>query len=345
MSLRFMDGFKHYATGDMVLKWGAADYAGVSVTGGPTSGGFAWWTGNGNKRLAKSLTDSDFWVVGVRHLWSGDWTPVLLSRGGDFIHTISYGTGVQVQLEATADGRLAVYSAFGVATTATPVLTALAWRYIEMKVLISSTVGTVDVRVDGEDVLNLTNVNTNPVGVGLANTVGLGDGGLGHTYGWNAPRYTDYYACDGLGATNKDFLGDIEVQTLFPSAPGNNAQWSPLSGANWENVDDGTPDYDSSYVYASLDGAIDTYVYTDLTAVSGVIHGVQHNIFARKVSSGTVHVKPVSRPNAADFDGPSAALSNSYQSILSVEETNPETGIGWTISDVNNAQFGQKVVA
>jgi hypothetical protein len=340
-----MDGFRHYATGDMTLKWGTATGGGVSLVGGPTSGGYAYWTDNSYKRLARTLDDQTTWVVGVRHLWSGQYNSVLLSTGGDLLHCISYGTGVQVRSEVTSDGRISVTTASGTYTTSVPVLTALAWRYIEMKVFISSTVGTIDVRVDGDDVLNLTGINTNPVGIGVANTVGIGYNDMGHVYGNTAPRYTDYYVCDGTGATNNDFLGDIEVQTLFPTGSGNNSQWSPLSGSNWENVEDGTPDYDTSYVYASLDGAIDTYTYSDMTAVSGVVRGIQHNIFARKASSGTVHVKPVSRPNATDFDGDSVALSNSYQTILEVEEINPETGIGWTISDVNNAQFGQKVVA
>jgi hypothetical protein len=38
-------------------------------------------------------------------------------------------------------------------------------------------------------------------------------------------------------------------------------------------------------------------------------------------------------------------LALSYQDFVSLEETNPDTGLPWTVSDVNNAQFGQKVVA
>jgi hypothetical protein len=345
--LRFIDGFKHYATADISKKWTIASCAGVANTGGPTGGGYAYWNDMVSNELWQIFEEQRTWVFGFRHMWSGYATGGIFVNN-DQLHYIGYGGGTQVEVVCDGTGRLGVASGHGTTWTPAPVLAAGTWKYIELKVFISTAAGTIDIRVDGEDVINLTGINTNPVGVieQTANTVGMGKGRMNTPSGLSGPLYTDLYICDGQGSLNKDFLGDLEVQTLYPMGAGNNSQWTPTAGSNWENVDDPAANGDTDYVHASEDSAIDTYTYTDVTGgVSGIVAGIQHSIFARKASAGTVHVAAVTRPNATDYIGDAETLSISYRNLVSIEETNPETDIPWTISGVNAAQFGQKVVA
>lgn len=334
--LRFIDGFKHYGTADMAKKWSHIDGITIYNAGAPTGGGHAVFTGIQNA-MWKSFDAQRVWIVGVRHRWSGL---------DDSLHRIMYGSSLQIGLHVRSGGYLTVLRSTSnteIARSAEPLLIEDAWKYIEMKVYISSTSGTVDVRVDGQDVINLSGINTNPLGITdqTATTTGFGTGWVDA----DGQGLTDYYVCDGQGSLNNDFLGDVEVQTLYPNAAGNNSQWTPLSGDNYTNVDESVSDNDTSYVYASSAGTIDTYEYDSMTAVSGVVHGIQHNIWARKAMSGSVSVAPVTRPNATDYTGESQTVASTYADLMVIEETNPDTGLTWTISEVNAAQFGQKVVA
>jgi len=345
--LRFIDGFKHYGTADVSKKWTNTSNVTVANTGGPTGGGYMYWNQIASCFVRQAFDEQRTWVFGFRHRWSGWQATGVLFGGNDILHFIGYGSGPQVEVSCDVDGRLAVSSGHGTTWTPAPVLSAGVWKYIELKVFISTAAGTIDIRVDGEDVINLTGINTNPLGVSAqtSTAIGIGQGQLNRPSGLTGPLYTDVYICDGQGSLNNDFLGDLEVQTLYPMGAGNNSQWTPTAGANWEDVDDPAANGDTDYVYASVVGDVDTYTYTDMTGVSGTIAGIQHNIFTRKASAGTVRIASVSRPNATDYDGEAETLSVSYRNLMSIEETNPETGIPWTVSQVNGAQFGQKVVA
>ena len=336
MSLRFMDGFKHYTTDDVLKKWTNVEGVTVYPVGGPTGGGYLSWGGPGGwptRVLRKSLDPQATWIIGVRFLWPGAAMP---------LHSVWYAGSTQAHISVNGDGNIIVYSGDDreIGRTSAPPLTANVWCYIEMKVFISTTAGTIDVRVNGDDVLNFTALNTNPVGTlaGSATSVGMGS-----AFSLNG-SFTDFYACDGQGSVNNDFLGDVEVQTIYPDGDGFVSDWASLSGPNWTGVDEQVADGDGSYVYANVSGKMDLYTYSDITELSGVVHGIQHNVWARKVTSGTVRVAPVTRADASNVAGPSASLSQSYTDALSVEETNPETGLPWTISQVNAAQFGQSIV-
>lgn len=333
--LRFMDGFKHYPTSDVTKKWTSHDSARLHATGGPSGGGYLDF-GVVIHSLLKSIDAQPLWVQGVRLMWGGTSALNLL--------VTKYGTVEQVTMAVNAEGYLVLSNNAGheFGRTTAPVLTANVWRYVEMRVLHDVTAGTIDVRVDGDDVLNLTGVNTDSAGSGHASTVGIM---RTFSAGLTDLAITDYYACDGQGGTNNDFLGDVEVQTLYPTGVGTVTDWAPLSGDNWSNVDEAQADGDTSFVYANVVGKADLYEYSGITELSGVIHGIQHNVWARKVTSGLVKIAPVTRADSSSIVGSSASLSSTYSDAIFIEETNPETGLAWLISEVNAAEFGQVIVA
>lgn len=79
------------------------------------------------------------------------------------------------------------------------------------------------------------------------------------------PADTGVQGPDGL-LYNNDFLGDVHVEALYPTAAGrtqttDNTPWTPSAGANWQNVDDHPPDEDVTYNSAEAAGQRDTYQY------------------------------------------------------------------------------------
>jgi hypothetical protein len=111
-----------------------------------------------------------------------------------------------------------------------------AWHYIELKVKIDSSTGTVDVQLDGLNVLSLTGQNTQNSANNTANqiTLGLCTLSFGNTI---SAYFDDYYINDNSGSSNTSFLGDTSILCQFPSANGTlnnytNVFASFVNGAN-----------------------------------------------------------------------------------------------------------------
>ena len=76
--------------------------------------------------------------------------------------------------------------------------------------------------------------------------------------------------------------------TLRPNAAGGNTGLTPSAGANWECVDEETPDEDTTYVYITDADGYDTYT-TDLVAGSGTINEVRVYVRGR-YSQGSAYI-------------------------------------------------------
>jgi hypothetical protein len=158
----------------------------------------------------------------------------------------------------------------------------------------------------------------------------------------------DYYACDIQGSTNNDFLGDVRVQAVFPNGNGNYSQLTNDLGNmtnNYTHVDEADPNDDTDYVESSNAGDKDTYTYQDLPTTTGTVYGVQVMTYAKKTDSGSRTIRNLARLSGTDADnGSDIALPSGYTYLPSIFETKPGGG-AWTITDVNNAEFGVKVTA
>lgn len=221
------------------------------------------------------------------------------------------------------------------------------WHYIECKATFSNTVGTIEVKVDGATVLNLTGVDNCTSANEYANQYGIGD--ISNTHHHNA-GFDDVYLCDTVdsgvtGAPNDDFLGDIAIETIFPNGNGNSSDFTGQdadSTDNYLNVDETPPDQDTTYNESAVVGDKDTYAYGDLATVVGPVLAVQTQPRATKTAAGVRAIKSVARLGVVEDDGPEQFLAGGYQTFPDIREANPD-GDQWTIADVNSAEFGVKV--
>lgn len=92
------------------------------------------------------------------------------------------------------------------------------WNYIEIKIFISATVGTVDVLVNGVSVLALTGQNTK----GSGSSSDIGQIGYKPLNGSSVTfDICHIYVSDNVGAAPQNtFLGDVRVQTVRPVSNG-----------------------------------------------------------------------------------------------------------------------------
>jgi hypothetical protein len=210
------------------------------------------------------------------------------------------------------------------------------WQYLELKVVVSATVGTVELRLDGAtspDItasgLNTGAVNVNEIVVGFVNA---------------ATYYDDIYVVDTSGsAPTNTWLGDSRVETLYPSSNGTNTAWTGV----YTDVDDpATFDSDTTYISSATPGDLETYGMTNLSVATGTVFAVQTNLIARKDDAGLRTIAPVIRTGGTDYAGTTTAtLSSSYLDYTQLYDRQDPVAADWSVTTVNAMEAGVKEVA
>jgi len=129
---------------------------------------------------------------------------------------------------------------------------------------------------------------------------------------------------------------------LFPNDIGGSTQWTPTGNvagcsANWCVAT--TNDADTSYVSNYFGGDSDLYNITN-SFQSGIINSVSVYYVARRGSTAGVSIKSVLKTGGSRYYGTVQGLTASYTTYSDTWATNPQTGVAWTWSDVDNLQIG-----
>lgn len=269
---------------------------------------------------------------------------------GDLIGFCDNGSGPQFgndnvyAMVGSNNGKLAIYAppvnpgGLNPGTlkgTGTTPLTSGQYYYVEMELTIG-VAGRVKVYLDG----NLE------VDSGVYNTLRTLSGDVYGFFlccpgaGSNA-TFSDLYVADTL-------LGPQRVSTLMPSGDGALSQWTPLSGTTHFNlVNEQPPDGDTSYVSSSTPGNIDLYTFPGLAYTPANVFGAQVSFYARKDDVAARQIAAEVRSGGANFVGSTLpVLTTSYiDSYLQCFNTDPFTGLAWTPTGINAAQFGVNLIA
>jgi hypothetical protein len=146
---------------------------------------------------------------------------------------------------------------------------------------------------------------------------------------------------NGSGSVNNDFLGNRKVVALNPDGAGDDTDWTPSAGSNYQNVDDGgLTDDDTTYNETSTDTHQDLYTYDDLPGDAASIDGVQV-VTEVRITSGQMDISNVIKSGTTEDAGSATTITDtSWGTVNRIEEQDPDTATAWTPSGVNAAQFG-----
>jgi|SRR5262252_9040114 len=352
MAFLFADSFDHYATADLLTKWTTSvATAGGSISvqaaaGRRASASFRTNGAGTEASMTKSLAASGATaVVGMAMNWS---TTLPTPYSHPFLAIVQGGTP-QITCLCLTDGRIEVrrgaWNGTVLGTTASPVFTSATYAYIELKVLIDPSAGTVGLRANGASALSLTGQNTRNTGVSGWDALSIG---FMSNFGNPGKQLDldDLYLLDGSGsAPLNDFLGDVRVDPRYPTGAGSNTGWTPNTGANWDAVNDTAPDGDTTYVSAASSPLTDTYATQDAPVAGATLYAVQLCIDAKKSDSGACTLAPVIRHSGTDYAGTTFNPGTSYAYGIIPYGLNPGTGTGWTESAFNAAEFGVRRVS
>lgn len=340
MALLFADSFDHYTTTEITDKWTTITNQPTIDTGTYRNGGRSLAASGNNRFVHKTVASS-----AGPYIWGAAYWFSATAAADQAFLAFREGTTTHIDLRITTTSLLRVTRAGTTLGTGTTALANATWYYVEIKLTINDTTGAITVRLNGTNEIVLTNQDTRNGGTGIIDNYLMGI--VGNDNG-AAPRIDDHVFLDTTGsAPNNDFLGDVVVECLFPNGNGNSSQFDGSDGNQIDNyllVDDVTPDDDTTYVQSPDIGDKDTYAYTNLVTTSGTVFGVQPVPRFRKTDAGSVTANSVARLSGTETDSAAKMVLDNYVYSPDVRETKPGGGV-WTITDVNNAEFGLKVAS
>jgi hypothetical protein len=272
--------------------------------------------------------------------------------GTGFFFNLYQGPYPQVSLTRGASGEIVVYRGLTagspLATSATNVLPAAAWSYVEVKTTINNSTGSVVVRVNGVQVVNVTGVDTQEEpSLATADMVRLGQASIGLTAVGNA--WDDVYICNTTGTVNNDFLGELTVDHLRPGAD-DTAQWLGSDGNstnNYDLVDEAGTAVTTDYVASSTVGQRDLYTPVASTkAATSPVLGVVVCAVAMKTDAGTRTVKLDVKEGSGGTvrQGTEQGLPTTFGELRQVFERKGD-GSQFTVADVNALRMGIEVAS
>ena len=343
MSLLYFNGFDFLTTA--LIQDQATSYIsyGYSTTTRYSYGGSVYntATASGSMHVAYEFTDtgSNYLIFGVAFRWSissnlYNWGVAFYNSEGSQCHIAPTEDTGQIQLRIGLSGTLIDESDLDVWIDAQ-------WYYLEGKLSCTNS-SDYEIRLDGETIMSGSGVDLQAQSSAGASIVYL-YGGYGNS--GNA-RYDDLYVCDDQGSNNNNFLGEVIVRTLLPSGAGTYTQWTPLSGSNYENVDEESPDEDTTYNETGVLDNQDSFAMGDLPDSGVAIHGVKTRAIANKEGAGFRAMKNFVIVNSSKYNEDKNTLHIDYAvQDGSIIEQNPDDSQDWEVADIDAMEVGVQLAA
>lgn len=217
-----------------------------------------------------------------------------------------------------------------------------AFHFIEMGAKLHNSAGAVIIKIDGNTVINVSGVNTRQSG---------SDTKFKHvSLRGSTPAVTDWYICNGGGASFNTFLGDVTVKNLSPNDNGSHAD---LTGSDSDKVNNFqlvnskliyNSTSQSSFVQSDNVGDLDTYEFENISGVDSVLAARVTGMIG-KTDAGARTAGIVVRSGGADYVSSDITPGVGVGRFALTYETDPDTGLPWDETGINSAEFGVKVKA
>ncbi|HEX7884726.1 MAG TPA: hypothetical protein VF474_02000 [Phenylobacterium sp.] len=219
-----------------------------------------------------------------------------------------------------------------------PVIGAGAYHHIEYFLHVDNATGALEIRVNEVTCLNLTgidtvatgNVEVSQVAVGLTGSCMSGTIDMADVY-VNDP--------DDDGSGCNDFIGDVKVGLLLPSADTAQADFTLSAGSDGYALLNETPPVDSSYISTTATTARSDFALTDAPSNTTEILTVRPWIRALKDDAGTCTMAPSLQSNSVDAavaDQPVTTAAAYHDSNVPFD---PDTDAPWTLAGLNAARL------
>ena len=331
MTLLFMDGFDHYDGSQTLDKYDAGGGQTVSTGYGRFGSGGIRMYGPGNTIRKNIGVNKTTLYAGFALYKESTTTPFSTLHG--ILKFMDESNVAQVNLTINGSFGFTVWNGDGTSlgTSADGIITNQKWYYIEMKATISATVGVVEVKLNGTQVINLTSQDTKN-GTDYIRNVELA--GLNpNQYSW----IDDFYIDDA------EFHGDCRIRAFTPdSVSSTNNSFTASAGNKDDCVDDQPSNEDTEYITSDTLNHKQGFGIT--TGSLGTVIGIQLNNHCRVDEAGTRKITPLIRSNSTDYSGTETdTIAADYNFESEIWELDPDDSNAWTQTKLEAAEFGLEI--
>lgn len=348
MTILLAESFDHYDSALAFGKWHASTTFGAED--GIKAGAGRWGPGGGGGSGFRTT----FADIFLRHDLAAPVSTLIIgcavnmtlrSERHPFLRTAD-GTTSQVEIHVDATGEIIVTRGSTIIHQSGYIYPLHEYRYVEVKIVIHDSAGSVQMWVDGVSKFNATGLDTQNTANAQITAFFLGNG---TGSGFGIARHIDYddvvLLDTGGSAPQNDRLGDIKVHPLAVTGNGATNDFTASSGTNASCVDEANPNDDSDFVESSTVGHIDLYALADLPPSVTTIFGVQWLARMRKTDAGVRQIDPAYRVGGTNYFGAVQTLAGAYAAHREIKQLSPATSAAWTTSEINALQIGGRVAA
>lgn len=345
MALKFIDSFDHYNIQSIYDKW-----TGLKSPSAIDPGHWSIADGRGRRDSSGLLYDAAVaaGAAGAALFYSfDDQSTITVGFALQVLRRPSENTDLfalcdieseQVVVQLSPTGNLIMVRGDGtvLATSGCPVPVG-SYQYVELKAAISATVGTSQLRIDGEIQASYAGDTTN--GSTTVNCLRM----YGHEALSDRGSYIidDLYLCDGQGSTFNSFLGDIGVFLLSVDHAGESQTWTPSTGINnAAMISDTAPDSDGTY-NTTLSSLGDIFYLTQpsVPEIDRILAVVQH-LSMRMTTPLVSNFTTLLRSGLTEATPNSFSIAGDYEYRSAVYTLNPITVTSWNLISIASMQFG-----
>ena len=304
-----------------------------------------WGTGNDYRTTTPGLDGST---------WAG--TCVGGSRYGDFSVTANaeyyigmynndqvlnsfpiqwFGSGAQLGYLYVDNATKELRAFDGTTTYASgQILTAFTTYHFQVHIVISNTVGVIQVKLNDVLVINQTNIDTQPLAVTQIDLFRIGLGG-------GVTIQDSITVNDTTGSTDNSWPGIVRFIAKVVQGPGayvNN--WSRNTGANnWDCVEEIPPDNDTTYLFTSSASTYESFSMNN-PVISFANFRALRTMAVVKKDTGTVKLAVGIRDldNNTDYYSAAQDVGTSYVMVQDRRTLDPSTSLSWTQAGLGNVQ-------
>lgn len=351
MTIKFRDGYDHYGFANIAKKWdaftnpnpagalasiAAARFGSNGFKFRPYSNGAPDWSCYTQKALGSNLR-----IITI-HIAIYIEAPLLM--GWVLMQLVDAATA-QCDLRVNNTGIVTVSRAGTILGTSGTALNVDAWNHLAVQFIVGDATGssltwgavTVYINDTVTPAINVTNVDTKVSANAYAQVVRVGQ--IGQGLSGNITT-NGYVTLDDCIITDTDYLGNKRVQTFNVTGAGTNAQFTPSTGANYQNVDEATLD-EADYNDSGTIGHIDSFTHAPI-AVSADTTDVALTVMAASNDGGGT-IRPGFWIGGVWYDaGADFALSATDHAQQQGFLLNPATAAAWTPTAFNAAEIGYK---
>jgi hypothetical protein len=265
------------------------------------------------------------------------------------LFSVQDGSSTQFSLWLNSGGTLSVNRGLTTATlgTTSVALSTGVYYYVDLKVLIGPSAGTVDLYLNNTAALNLTSQNTRATSNSQWSAFVLGCEDIGGV-GFGNYDFDDLVIMDGVDATSTQGaafnarLGDVSVITTMPTGDGNYTQFTPhSSSSHYQNVDENPPTDDTDYNDGVNVNDRDSYTYA--IPSTQTILALAAFPYMKQSNAATRSFKEFIRAGGTDYDNSTTVnLSTAYTFYPQIRGVDPSTSLPFA---GGSTEIGIKVVS